>query len=82
MVILYIAELVGSAGLALCRKNLDALKKRYGADVVVVNADGATHGGGLGRNHAAYLRKLGADLITLGDFSFYKKDLTQNLSIR
>ena len=80
MVILYIAELVGSAGLALCRKNLDALKKRYGADVVVVNADGATHGGGLGRNHAAYLRKLGADLITLGDFSFYKKDLTQNLA--
>jgi metallophosphoesterase (TIGR00282 family) len=63
----------------LCRNNLTALKTRYGADIVVMNADGATHGGGLGRNHAAYLRKIGADLLTLGDFSFYKKDLTQNL---
>jgi calcineurin-like phosphoesterase len=32
----------------------------------------------LGRNHAAYIRKLGADVITTGDYCFYKKDLVEN----
>ena len=46
---------------------------------MVVCADGATGGSGLGRAHALYIRKLGADAVTLGDYCFYKKDLTENL---
>ena len=40
---------------------------------------GATGGNGLGRSHAAYIHKLGADAITLGECCFYKKDFTENI---
>ncbi|MDR1231530.1 MAG: YmdB family metallophosphoesterase, partial [Spirochaetaceae bacterium] len=84
MTVFYAAEIVGKAGIVAFRKGLAALKERLAKeqrriDFVVANADGATAGGGLGRGHAAYIRKLGANAITLGDYSFYKKDLTQNL---
>jgi metallophosphoesterase (TIGR00282 family) len=76
--ILYIAELVGKAGLYSYRKSIDALKQKTAADFVIVCADAVTSGNGLGRQHAAYIRKLGADIITTGDCCFFKKDLTEN----
>ncbi|MDR0623545.1 MAG: YmdB family metallophosphoesterase [Treponema sp.] len=79
MKILYVAELVGKAGVYAFKKGLPALKKRYAWDFLILNANGATGGNGLGRSHAAYLRKLGADVITTGECCFYKKDLTENI---
>ncbi|MCL2184572.1 MAG: YmdB family metallophosphoesterase [Treponema sp.] len=79
MKILYIAELVGKAGVFTFKKALPELKSRYKWDFLIVNANGATGGNGLGRSHAAYIHKLGANVITLGDCCFYKKDLTENL---
>ena len=79
MRILYIAELVGKAGIFCVKKTINALKKELQADAVIVCADGATNGSGLGRQHAGYLKKLGANIITLGDLCFYKKDLTENI---
>jgi len=79
MRVLYVAELVGKTGVYVFKKSLNELKLRYPWDFLVVCADGATGGNGLGRSHAAYIRKLGADAITLGECCFYKKDLTENL---
>jgi metallophosphoesterase (TIGR00282 family) len=79
MKILYVAELVGKAGVYAFKKGLPALKKRYDWDFLILNADGVTGGNGLGRNHAAYLRKLGANVLTTGECCFYKKDLTENI---
>ena len=79
MKILYVAELVGSAGVYTFKKAINKLKEKYKWDFLIVCADGATGGNGLGRSHAAYIHKLGADVITLGDFCFYKKDLTENI---
>jgi metallophosphoesterase (TIGR00282 family) len=79
MKILYIAELVGKAGVYAYKKLLPELKKELNPDFIVACADGATGGGGLGRNHAAYIHKLGAQALTLGECCFYKKDLTENL---
>jgi calcineurin-like phosphoesterase len=59
------------------KKNLPALKKAEQPDFTLVCADSATGGNGLGRNHAGYIRKLGADAITTGDFCFFKKDLVE-----
>ena len=39
----------------------------------------ATGAGGLGKQHAGYLRKMGIDCITGGDCIFQKKDLVENL---
>jgi metallophosphoesterase (TIGR00282 family) len=77
--ILYIAELVGKAGIYALKKGLPVLKETLRPDFIIVCANGATGGGGLGRNHAAYIRKLGADVITTGDCCFYKKDLVENI---
>jgi metallophosphoesterase (TIGR00282 family) len=79
MKILYIAEIVGKAGVYACKKALPDLKKEINPGFVIACADGATGGGGLGRNHAAYLHKLGANVLTTGECCFYKKDLTENL---
>jgi len=79
MKVLYVAELVGKAGVFTFKKALSELKTRYPWDFLIVCADGATGGNGLGRSHAAYIHKLGANVITLGECCFYKKDLTENL---
>jgi len=79
MKVLYIAELVGKAGVFAFKKALYELKTRYPWDFLIVCADGATGGSGLGRSHAAYIHKLGANAITLGECCFFKKDLTENL---
>ena len=79
MKILYIAEIVGKAGVYALKKCLPEFKKEKSCDFIIACADSATGGNGLGRNHAAYIRKLGVNVITTGECCFYKKDLTENL---
>jgi len=78
MKILYVAELVGKAGIHALKKTLPALKTELDIHFTIVCADSVTGGNGLGRNHAGYIHKLGADVITTGDCCFYKKDLVEN----
>ena len=79
MKILYIAEIVGKAGIYALKKRLAELKKEKNPDFIIACGDGATGGSGLGRNHAAYIRKLGVQVITTGENCFFKKDLTENI---
>jgi metallophosphoesterase (TIGR00282 family) len=79
VIVFYASELVGKAGLFAFKNGLPAIRKLYAPDFVIACADGLTGGNGLGRNHAGYLRKIGAEVITLGECCFYKKDLTENL---
>ncbi|MFP3089761.1 YmdB family metallophosphoesterase [Treponema sp. TIM-1] len=80
MTILYVAEIVGKVGVYAFKTGLAELKKRHTIDFVIACGDGATGGNGLGRNHAAYLHKLGADVLTTGECCFYKKDLVENIA--
>jgi len=79
MKVFYAAELVGKAGVYAYKKALQEIKNRYPFNFLIVCADGATGGNGLGRSHAAYIHKLGADVITLGECCFYKKDLAEDM---
>ena len=79
MKVLFIAEIVGKVGVHALKKCLPEIKKEKAPDFIIANADGVTGGNGLGRNHAAYIRKLGVDVITTGECCFFKKDLTENL---
>ncbi|MCL2233776.1 MAG: YmdB family metallophosphoesterase [Treponema sp.] len=79
MKVLFIAEIVGKAGIYALKKCLPELKKEKSPDFIIACADGVTGGNGLGRNHAAYIRKLGVDVLTTGECCFYKKDLTENM---
>jgi metallophosphoesterase (TIGR00282 family) len=77
--ILYIAEVVGKAGIWALKKGLPEIKKQFSPDFTIVCADSVTGGAGLGKNHAGYLRKLGADVLTLGECCFYKKDFVEHI---
>jgi metallophosphoesterase (TIGR00282 family) len=79
MRVLYVAELVSKAGIWAFKKGLPALKAEFQPDIVIAGGNGATGGNGLGRNHASYLRKLGATVISVGDCAFYKKDFVEDI---
>ncbi len=76
---LFLGEIVGRPGIQSLKNGLADLKKTYGADYIVANAEGTTNGFGLGRQHSAQLFKLGIDLITGGEKLFYKADLVEVL---
>ena len=80
MRILYLAEIVGKAGIHCVKRGLKPLVNERQVDLVIANGDAVTGGFGLGRNHAGYLRKLGIDLITGGDQIFFKKDLVEGIA--
>jgi len=77
--VLYVAEIVGKAGIYAFKTALPELKRRYPYDFLIACADGATGGNGLGRSHAAFLHKIGANVLTTGECCFFKKDLTENM---
>ncbi len=75
MRILFIGEVVGSAGIYCVKALLPEIKRELGIDLTIAAAEGATGGFGIGKGHAAYLHKLGVDVITTGDFAYYKRDV-------
>ncbi|MDA8426179.1 MAG: TIGR00282 family metallophosphoesterase, partial [Treponema sp.] len=77
--VLYVAEIVGKAGVFTVKKVLPRVKREYRVDFVIGNADSATGGAGLGRQHAVYLHKLGLDVITTGECIYYKRDIVEHL---
>ncbi|MFW5686512.1 MAG: TIGR00282 family metallophosphoesterase [Spirochaetota bacterium] len=79
MRILFIGEIVGKAGVFCVKSLLPSLRKELEVDFVVANGDGATGGFGIGKSHSVYLRKLGVDVITGGDQTFFKKDMVPHL---
>jgi metallophosphoesterase (TIGR00282 family) len=78
--ILYVAEIVGKAGVFTVKKLLPKVRRETRADFVIGNADSATGGAGLGRQHSVYLRKLGLDVITMGECAYYKRDIVEHMS--
>lgn len=79
MRILYIAEITGKVGVWLVKTQIENLKKKYNCNLIIGNTNSATGSGGLGKQHAGYLKKLGLDCITTGDLAFQKKDLVDSL---
>jgi metallophosphoesterase (TIGR00282 family) len=75
--ILYVAEIVGKAGVFTVKKLLAGAKRDLRVDFTIGNADSATGGAGLGRQHAVYLRKLGIEAITTGECAYYKRDIVE-----
>ena len=77
--ILYVAEIVGKAGVFTVKKLLPSVVRERKIDFVIGNADSATGGAGLGRQHAVYLRKLGLEAITTGECAYYKRDIVEQM---
>lgn len=74
---LILGEIVGRAGIQCIKNGLDALKKEYNIDYTIANAEGTTNGFGLGKAHSLQLNKMGINILTTGEKSFYKIDMVE-----
>ena len=75
MKILAIGDVVGNSGIEYLSSKLWGMRNSLGADLCIVNGENASDIIGLSRPDAIRILNAGADLITLGNHSFGRRDL-------
>ena len=76
--VLAVGDVVGNPGLEQIRKSLRKLKMRTGADFVIVNGENAAVVG-ITPNQAEDIFDSGADVITMGNHTFGKREIVEYL---
>ena len=76
--VLAVGDVVGNPGMERVRRNLRQLKRKHKADFVVVNGENASVVG-ITPGQAEDILDAGADVITLGNHSFAKREITDYL---
>jgi metallophosphoesterase (TIGR00282 family) len=77
--VLCIGDVVGRPGRRILSQQLMPLVREYSIDCVIANAENAAGGSGITPQIYDKLCKYGADLITLGDHCYRKKDIIPTL---
>lgn len=75
MNILVIGDVVGKTGQDMIKKNLKELKKKYNIDFTIVNGENSAEGMGITQTIMKNLFEDGADVITMGNHTWGKKDI-------
>ncbi len=75
MRILFLGDVVGRTGRDTVAAALPGLRTRLRIDLVVVNAENASHGFGLAPDMARVLFAAGADVLTLGNHTWDRREL-------
>ena len=76
--VLAVGDVVGAPGMERIRKSLRKLKQQTGADFVIVNGENAAVVG-ITPNQAEDIFNAGADVITLGNHSYSKREIVDYL---
>ena len=76
--VLAVGDVVGNPGMERIRRSLRKLKQKCGADFVVVNGENAS-AIGIVPHQAEAILDAGADVITLGNHSFAKREICDYL---
>jgi hypothetical protein len=74
MRILFLGDVVGRSGRDGVVAALPGLRERLGIDLAVVNAENASHGFGLGPDMAREFFAAGADVLTLGNHAWDRRE--------
>ena len=77
--ILFVADVFGSAGRRAVEERLPTLREEHGAGFCVVNGENAADGRGLTPKLAEKLLAAGADVVTLGNHTFARRELVPYL---
>jgi len=80
--ILFVGDVVGSAGRRVVRSMLPELRAELKADFVVLNGENASGGIGITPKHADELFAAGADVITLGNHAYRHREVWPYLQER
>ncbi|MGM8214543.1 TIGR00282 family metallophosphoesterase [Bacillaceae bacterium W0354] len=75
MNILFIGDIVGRPGRNALENHLPNLKKQYKADLTIVNGENAAHGKGITKKIYHQILEWGADVVTLGNHTWDKKEI-------
>jgi len=75
MKILYLADVVGKPGRMMIKHHLKKIKEDFNIDLVIINAENASHGFGLSVKNSKELFAMGIDMMTGGNHSWDKKDI-------
>ncbi len=75
MRILFFGDVVGRTGREIVLRRLSPLRKRHRADVVIVNGENAAGGVGITAQICRQLFAAGADVITLGNHAWDKREI-------
>jgi metallophosphoesterase (TIGR00282 family) len=73
--ILFLGDVVGRAGRDAVTSLLPNLRTELSADLVVLNAENASHGFGLAPDMARAFLEAGADVLTLGNHAWDRKEI-------
>ncbi|MBQ9762367.1 MAG: TIGR00282 family metallophosphoesterase [Oscillospiraceae bacterium] len=76
--VLTVGDVVGEPGLDRVSRSLRYLKRKYGADFIIVNGENAS-GAGITPRQAEEILDAGADVITLGNHSFNRREIVPYL---
>ena len=77
--IVCIGDVVGRPGRRILAERLKSVVTEMSVDCVIVNAENAAGGSGLTPQIYNKLLRYGANLVTLGDHTYRKKDIIQTL---
>ena len=77
----FIGDIVGKPGRSMLEMHLRKLRQEYEIDLIIANAENASHGFGLGSLHAKELFSYGADILTGGNHSWDKKEIIPLLDV-
>ena len=75
MKILAIGDIVGEAGVVELEKKLPKIKEENNIDFVIVNGENAASGMGINQKNYNDILRAGADVVTLGNHTWAKKDV-------
>jgi len=71
----FIGDIVGKPGRLIIQKHLQQLRNEHQLDLVIANAENASHGFGLTAKNCDELLGYGIDVMTGGNHSFDKKEI-------
>lgn len=77
MKIIFLGDIVGSPGREAVKMLLPGLKKEYGLDFAIANAENASGGSGITLQVAEELFASGLDVLTSGDHIWKKKEILE-----
>lgn len=75
MNVLVIGDVVGKVGVDAVKKHIATLKEKYNIDFTIVNGENSADGMGITKKIADTLYEVGADVITMGNHTWGKKDI-------
>jgi len=79
LTILALGEIVGRPGIYAAKHGIKAIKAEKNIDFIIACGEGATGGFGIGKNHSLSLKKMGIDVVTTGEKTYFKKDMVEHI---